>query len=109
MKREQIDKAFERMEKFYDERPDIVNPLTMYEDEQFKEAWIQAMMEFEPNEFDYETRKWFIEDEDEYTKAIERADLEIDTFNRFTAKMNEYYDELEQKEEDDEEDTMDNL
>lgn len=108
MKREQIDKAFERMEKFYEERPDIFNPLTMYEDEQVKEAWTQAMMEFEPNEFDYETRKWFIEDEDEYTKAIERADRELEAFNRFMAKMNEYYDELEQKEEDDE-DTMDNL
>ena len=109
MKREQINKAFERMEKFYEERPDIFNPLTMYEDEQVKEAWIQAMMEFEPNELDYETRKWFIEDEDEYAKAIERADRELEAFNRFMAKMNEYYDELEQKEEDDEEDTMDNL
>ena len=99
MKREQVEHAMKRMKKFYDERPDIVNPLTMYEDEQFKEAWIQAMMEFEPNEFDYETRKWFIEDEDEYTKAIERADLEIDTFNRFTTAMSKHYDELEQEEE----------
>ena len=99
MKREQVEHAMKRMKKFYDERPDIVNPLTMYEDEQFKEAWIQAMMEFEPNEFDYETRKWFIEDEDEYIKAIERADLEIDTFNRFTTAMSKHYDELEQEEE----------
>lgn len=100
MKREQIDKAFERMEKFYEERPNIFNPLSMYiEDESLKEAWIKAMMEFEPDEFDYETRKWFIEDEDEYNEAIERADRETEVFRRFMTKMSEYYDELEQEEE----------
>ena len=110
MKREQIDKALERVKKFYGERSDLFNPLAMYiEDESLMEAWTRAMMEFEPNEFDYETRKWFIEDEDEYNKAIERADRETETLKRFTAKLGEYYDELEQKEEDDEEDTMDNL
>ena len=100
MKLEKIDKAFERMEKFYEERPNIFNPLSMYiEDESLKEAWTKAMMEFEPDEFDYETRKWFIEDEDEYNEAIERADRETEVFRRFMAKMSEYYDELEQEEE----------
>jgi len=100
MKREQIDKAFERMEKFYEERPDLFNPLTIYiEDESLKEAWTRTAMEFEPNEFDYETRKWFIEDEDEYNEAIERADREMEAYDRFKAKMSEYYDELEQEEE----------
>lgn len=111
MKREQINKALERIEKFYGERPDLFNTLTMYiEDKNLMEAWTRAMMEFEPNEFDYETRKWFIEDEDEYIKAIERTDRETETLKRFTTKVSEYYDELEQKEEEDnEEDTMDNL
>ena len=100
MKREQIDKAFERMEKFYEERPDLFNPLTAYiKDESLKEAWTRTAMEFEPNELDYETRKWFIEDEDEYNEAIERADRELEAYDRFMAKMSEYYDELKPEEE----------
>lgn len=110
MKREQIEKAFERMDKFFSERPDIFNPLSMYiEDKALKEAWTKAIMEFEPNELDYETRKWFIEDEDEYAKAIEQADRELEAYDRFMAKMSEYYDELEQKEESNEDETMENL
>lgn len=110
MKREQVEKAFERMDKFFSERPNRINPLGMYyNDATLREAWTKAVMEFEPNELDYETRKWFIEDEDEYNKAIERADRELEVYDRFIAKMGEYYDELEQEEESNEDETMENL
>lgn len=110
MKREQIEKGIYRIKEFYAERPDLFNPFgAIFEDENMMKAFIKTMMEFDYEELDYESKKWFIEKDSDYVERIKEADKNIEFCCRYMDKLSEYYDELEQEEEDDEEDTMDNL
>lgn len=110
MKREQIEKGIYRIKEFYAERPDLFNPFeAMFEDENMMKAFTKTMMEFDYEELDYESKKWFIEKDSDYVERIKEADKNIEFIYRYTDKLSEYYDELEQEEEDNEEDTMDDL
>jgi len=96
MKRELVEKGLRRMEQFYEERPELMNPLAIL-DENWKEAFVRAFSEFEYDELDYESKKWFEEDESTYIEKIKETDRNLETRVRFMEKLNTYYDELEQE------------
>lgn len=100
MTRTQVEKGIARMETFYSRLDDSFCPLDFY-DSTMREAFIRAMMDFEIHELDYETAKWFIEDEEEYKKAEERAYKNVEATGLFLKRLNHYYDELEKEEIDD--------
>ena len=97
MTREQVEKGIKRMEDFYKE---IDHPVEMvFGDGIYKEAMIRTMMEFDSLEsFDHDTRRWFIEDEDEFQKAREQTLKEIETLHIYLSKFNRHYEELEKEE-----------
>lgn len=97
MKRERVEKGIARMNDFYSRLDDSRNPLDFY-DSTMLEAFTRTMMDFEPEELDYETAKWFIEDEEEYKKAEEQAYKNVKATILFVKKLNHYYDELEKEE-----------
>ncbi len=107
MTREQVERGLERAEKYF-ENSEYDDPYACYTGS-YREAFIRALMEFDENELDYESYKWFVKDESKHQEMIKKLEQKIQFCEKFFDKLNEYYDELEQKEEDDEEDTMDNL
>ena len=109
MKREQIEKGLARLEKFCEETLEARNPMDFYDDN-MREAAIRALMEFELEELDYDTRWWLVEDEEEFNEFAKEVAQGLKTKAKFIEKFATYYDELEQQEEEaNEEDTLDNL
>lgn len=98
MTRQQVEKAFARMDKFYNDHPDLINPMGLM-GETYEEACIRAFSEFEYDDFDYETQKWFEEDETIFAEKIKRAEREMEVRRKFIEKVMNYYDKLEQEEE----------
>ena len=109
MKREIINRAFDRMEKFYAERPERTNPMPFY-DSTLREAWTKTISEFEVEDFDcdFDSQAWFLEEE-EYQAAVAIFDRREELYNNLFDKFGDYYDELEQEEESNEDNTMENL
>lgn len=109
MKLEIINRAFDRMEKFYAERPERTNPMPFY-DSTLREAWTKTMLEFEVEDFDcdFDSQAWFLEEE-EYQAAVAIFNRREELYNNLFDKFGDHYDELEQKEENNDENTMENL
>lgn len=96
MTREKVEKAVGRMKELYAEFG-LIGPFYLGDD--YEEAFIRALMEFDSIEsFDYETRKFFVEDETEWEQIKERAAKEAKCVQKFTKKLIKHMDELEKEE-----------
>lgn len=96
MTREVVEKAVSRMKELHRDF-DLMNPF--YLGEQYEEAFIRAMMEFDSVEsFDYETRKYFVESDAEWEQAKTRAANEAKCVLEFVKKLSNHMDELEEEE-----------
>lgn len=107
MKREQIEKGLARLDKFCAEN-EAHNPLD-YDDDNMREAVIRALMEFDIEELDYNTRWWLVEDEEEFNELAAEIARSLELKAKFDDLFVKYYDELEQEEESNEDNTMENL
>lgn len=107
MKREQIEKGLARLDKFCAEN-EAHNPMGYYDDN-MREAAIRALMEFELEELDYDTKWWLVEDEEEFNELAAEIARGLEMRAKFNDLFEKYYDELEQEEESNEDDTMENL
>lgn len=61
----------------------------------FREAWIRAYMEAEPEKLDEVSQIWFIEDEDVYKRKVTEHIEATRYGTTINAKMLEYFDELD--------------
>ena len=97
MKREQIEKGLARLDKFCAEN-EAYNPMDYYDDN-MREAAIRALMEFELEELDYDTKWWLVEDEEEFNELAAEQARSLEVRAKFNDLFGKYYDELEQEEE----------
>ena len=96
MTRETVEKAVSRMKELYTEFG-LLDPFYLGND--YEEAFIRALMEFDSIEsFDYETRKFFVEDETEWKQIKKRTAKEVKCVQKFTKKLIKHMDELEKEE-----------
>lgn len=108
MTRERIEKGLARLAQFCEETPEARNPMDIYDDN-MREATIRALMEFEFEELDYDTKWWLVEDEETFNELAKEVAQGLKARAKYIEIFAKYYEELEQEEEDNEEDTLDNL
>ena len=101
MTKERVEKGLKRMDEWYDNHPDYVNPWIIV-NEADRDVFVKALMDMtdEDIEFmDFETRKWFIEDEDKFQAIMDGWEKTIEVNKKFIERLCYYIDEYDNEKE----------
>ena len=99
MERARVEKALNRMSEYMDyvyDYPEAGQGLidSLF-DGKYREAYIKAYMDADPERLDLSSRIWFIEDEDEFQKAYSELKEQCRYVQDINSKLFKYMEELD--------------
>ena len=95
MTKERVEKGLKRMDDWYDNHPGQMNPLAFYGDDR-NDILLKALMDISDEDaehLDFETKRWFLEDEEEFQKEIDELERVLVVYEKFIDRVNYYWDQ----------------